>query len=155
MQPKRHQHSNERQRKVPCFAIHFPRRLFVLLTVCLLTLTGCAKEQASLFEHDHAVPENWPNGLSDAVQKIKSQCESPDNPPLSLEKFTQMVGWIPEVAAESELTESEWNEVQKQCEPIVKSLEREGKLSEPNKVLLLSLASHLEQLESTLRNRQP
>ena len=90
------------------------------LLICLL-LTGCGAEKESLFEEEHDLPAHWPSSLTDAADKIDKrlgrlgsltsesnhaseqtaidQCE---------DELRDLVEWIPEVAADTDLSEVQW-----------------------------------------------
>lgn len=99
-----------------------------------LVLTGCGAEKESLFEEDHAVPAHWPSSLMDAAEKIDQRlAQLADKSSTSLEATGQtepqqtrsvsceselrdLVAWIPEVVADTDLTEQQWLPVFELCE---------------------------------------
>ena len=99
---------------------------------------GCATDEApkaSHFEHDHEVAAHWPNDLVDAAEKIRERiarfngepvelhhsdahddhhdhdhAESRDasDPERLLDEITELVSWVPEIAADTNLSEQDW-----------------------------------------------
>lgn len=97
------------------------RKLFAACLLICLLLTGCGAERESLFEEEHDLPAHWPSSLADAADKIDKrlgrlgsvasesnhateqtaidQCEN---------ELRDLVEWIPEVAADTDLSEVQW-----------------------------------------------
>ena len=72
---------------------------------------GCAEEQDSLHELDHELPPHWPVSLSDAAAKIEERVALDSSSPNQLDardELEDLVSWIPEIAADTDLTEAEW-----------------------------------------------
>ena len=108
------------------------------MLACFLLLafiSGCGPQDAtpktSHFEHDHEVAEHWPSDLADAATKIRERLgwidtgEVPEqqqheehddddhhdehhheHDPKS--EIVDLVAWVPEVAADTNLSESDW-----------------------------------------------
>lgn len=116
-------------------------RLWAWLLVLVL-VTGCGKEKETLFEEEHDLPPHWPSSLADAAERIEQrldrlvkgsgvsesqavqqevdrkemeQCES---------ELRDLVEWIPEVAADTDLTESQWLPIYEMCEVMREHLSR-------------------------------
>ncbi len=130
-------------------------KFFCIMLFAYATQLGCGKEQASLFEHDHVTPKHWPSSLSDAATKIKQQCGSTENRTMTIDEFAQLLAWVPEVAAETELSEPEWNEVNSTCEAVSKLLLKDKQITDSNRSPFLELATNLENVEKMLLERQP
>jgi hypothetical protein len=108
--------------------------LAYLWLVPVLLLVGCGAEKDSLFEEDHEVPAHWPSNLMDASEKIdqrlallagktspspaeSGQQDAPQLAPESCEsELRDLVAWIPEVVADTDLTEEQWLPVYELCE---------------------------------------
>ena len=86
-----------------------------LLCCLLLLFVGCNVEEEgkkSHFEHDHHVDHHWPRNLNDAVRKIRKRIEPQAlSEARSAERFAEtvdLVSWIPEISADTEITEEQW-----------------------------------------------
>ncbi len=126
-----------------CGGLQIMERWSVLLKTSLLPqlwlasvllLTGCGVEKDSLFEEDHEIPAHWPSSLLDAVEKIDQRLallagrtapsaakhEQQDARQLDSEscesELRDLVAWIPEVVADTDLTEEQWLPVYELCE---------------------------------------
>ncbi len=79
------------------------------LLFVLALIVGCGSEEASLFEHDHVTPSHWPKDLSFAARRIEDAVGAPQENqlPFTYPQLVEMIGWIPEVAAETDLSESD------------------------------------------------
>ena len=78
-------------------------------------LLGCTTEvtqKKSHFEHDHELPDHWPRDLSDASLKIRDRvrfCElAPSSEDEMINQLTELVSWVPEIAADTDLSEQAW-----------------------------------------------
>ncbi|MFO0888148.1 MAG: hypothetical protein U0790_03260 [Isosphaeraceae bacterium] len=88
------------------------------LTVLVL-LSGCGSETSPGQDHvGHVIPAHKPRTFSEAVRSLKSLDESlalasgaPQPGDQTLEKAIDVAGWLPEVAAESDMPEGPWEEV--------------------------------------------
>ncbi len=72
---------------------------------------GCAEEQDSLHELDHELPPHWPVSLSDAAAKLGERLALDSSNAKQSEargELEDLVSWIPEIAADTDLTEAEW-----------------------------------------------
>jgi hypothetical protein len=94
----------------------------LLILLLMLTLVGCQGEQLdSLHESDHVTPVHWPGDLDDAVRKIDERLailksvdstSGPDERSKNAQKeLVDIVGWMPEVAADSFISETQWEPV--------------------------------------------
>lgn len=97
-----------------------PKHSFISLI--MLTLVGCQGEQLdSLHESDHVTPVHWPSDLDDAVRKIDERLailksvattSGPDEGSMNAQRqLFDIVGWMPEVAADSFISETQWEPV--------------------------------------------
>ena len=92
-----------------------------LIVLCLAScaLAGCGAERESLYEHDHDLPAHWPHDLVDASQKISERLLRLSAEPTAAQahsELCELVEWIPEVAADSELPEEHWLPIYDLCE---------------------------------------
>jgi DNA uptake protein ComE-like DNA-binding protein len=89
------------------------------LFLIAVALTGCQGEShESLHEADHFTPLHWPADLADAVQKIDDRLSqlqkagaeqaASEQAKLTQKELVDIVGWMPEVSADSFIDESQW-----------------------------------------------
>lgn len=99
-------------------------RQFVSLVIISFALTGCfGGPEADRHEPvEHFVPDHWPADLLDAAAKVAQRAsalasqptESPtdgsgsDRRPMIEQELRDVVGWVPEIAADTSLTEAQW-----------------------------------------------
>ena len=94
-----------------------------ILIMVIAMQAGCVKGRESLHEMDHVQPPHWPSDLKDAQQKIQERLEkwgsttgAESEKQAGLKELRDLVGWIPEIAADTELTEAEWNPIYEAAE---------------------------------------
>ncbi len=87
----------------------------IVLFSLLLFISGCASEKESLHEHDHEVPAHWPSDLNQAAERIDGRILALQTSELSAESRSSMtselkdlIEWAPEVAADTDLAETDW-----------------------------------------------
>jgi len=128
----------------------------------LLFLAGCSTEgtspKTSHFEHDHEVAAHWPSDLADAATKIRDRLiwlkdgrvpesheddddhghdHDHENDPWA--EIVEIVSWIPEIAADTNLSEADWLQLYHASESLLGNLQSaDGKLT----------GNNLQQLES-------
>jgi hypothetical protein len=110
-------------------------RLFALAsraaitTACLIVIAGChgAKSPGDAHEHEeehagHVIPAHKPRTFPDAVRRLRElnnqflrdgvggKSGSPTGP-TNLEIALDIANWLPEIAADSDMPETPWNEV--------------------------------------------
>jgi len=81
------------------------------LMLFAMLFAGCSNEQReSLHETDHFVAEHWPTSLADAAAKIEARVVTlkKGKNEKAFDELSDIVGWVPEIAADSELTEEDW-----------------------------------------------
>ncbi len=96
---------------------------------CLLLLVGgmvgCVEGRESQHELDHVIPAHWPTSAQDAANKIDERLKamadvaaSSNESSIPATQLAEIVGWLPEVLADTSLPESSWNRVHEMCETI-------------------------------------
>lgn len=91
----------------------------VIPPLLLICLTGCETSlPADGEEHlEHFVPAHKPANFSVAVEEIRDRAEhlgqhtgqGHDDAILEFQELSDIVNWLPELAADSDLNESDWN----------------------------------------------
>jgi len=94
----------------------------------LFCLGGCQGEDLSgkktLFDDDHDLPDHWPADLADLQTKIdvRSKTLSAEEAGQATEnawsELRDLVDWAPEIAADSDLSESEWLPIHERSESL-------------------------------------
>ena len=84
------------------------------------SLVGCIEGRSSNHELEHAVPAHWPTSLADAADKIEARINAVEAPtaetaPSRIE-IVEILSWVPEVAADCDMREPEWNTVHAACQ---------------------------------------
>lgn len=101
----------------------FARQL-VSLVIISVVLTGCfgGPETDHHEPVEHFVPDHWPADLLDAAAKIAERASvlagqstesrtdgsGSDRRPMIEQELRDVVGWVPEIAADTPLTEAQW-----------------------------------------------
>jgi hypothetical protein len=107
-----------------------PMCISLLCASLLLCVSGCGESKKSLHEMDHVTPAHWPTDLTDAANKLSarlkvvqtSSAEANGESRVALKELTDLVGWVPEVAADTDLAESDWVRVFEGSESVRKQL---------------------------------
>lgn len=107
----------------------FASRL-LLLSLYIACMLGCGESKKSLHEMDHVTPQHWPVDLTDAANKLtermqvlsNSGTDSKIDPAVALKELSDIVGWIPEVAADTDLAEGDWMKLYEASEIVRKKL---------------------------------
>lgn len=133
--------------------------LMQLLCVSVLVILGCGKSKDSLHEMDHVTPPHWPISLSDAAEKIRERLSvigaSPSESGTTgagamqdaFDELTDLVSWVPEIAADTDLAEQDWNKLYAASEVARKQLLR-------TKSIQPELAKEIETLCTLLTEAQ-
>ena len=105
-----------------------PRRVAVAM-VCLIALAGCRAQnspgEAKGHEEEHAghvIPAHKPTAFPDAVRRLRelndqflrqgtSDLSETSTDPKTLQITLDIANWLPEIAADSDMPETPWNEV--------------------------------------------
>ena len=110
-------------------------RVVVVLICGFTLLVGCVSQdtaKTSHFEHDHEVAAHWPDGLADAAAQIRGRLERTDHDHSRAhqhghphdeghhddhhhdhhhdpgDEIADIVSWVPEIAADTNLSEQDW-----------------------------------------------
>jgi len=145
---------------------------WTLFIGAVFLITGCTLEDSpktSHFEHDHEVPHHWPDDLADAVSKIRIRLhpsgspaalqqsdhehhhdhehEATDRTQTAQDEIADIVSWIPEIAADTNLSEQDWNQVDDAARSLSSEFNANGnEMTEANQVQALALCQLIEQL---------
>ena len=135
---------------------------FVALT--LLLIVGCGGQDSapkmSLYEDDHAVAEHWPSDLADVAVKVRERLSDSDaDTDANSNAFAEiedLVSWTAEVAADTDLAESDWLSLYEASESLMANLRSaKGVLTPANKTQLESLCSLIEVAASKVPEQLP
>lgn len=102
---------------------------FLYITLLAVTVAGCGNHSVD-DDHEkveHFVPIHWPSDLLDASSKIEQRTSQlsgkSTTDALTIEnQLRDIVGWVPEIAADTDLTEEQWNPVYFASEKLSKRL---------------------------------
>jgi hypothetical protein len=94
------------------------------------TFIGCGESKSSLHELDHVTPGHWPTDLADAASKMRDRLATLDEagkalegePKVAFDELSDLVQWVPEVAADTDLGETQWNKLYQASEAARKQL---------------------------------
>lgn len=129
----------------PLFKSRFP----VITVLCLGSLlssiqAGCTQTGESATEEDHLehhIPEHKPKTYTQTVRELDSRMRTLLNQsPASVnqeekQQLGEIIDWIPELAADSELKHKDWNEVQ-QLSTEIKSVFQQTDFSQVDATLV-------------------
>jgi len=91
----------------------------------LPAMAGCGPSQESLHELDHVTPAHWPVDMADAASKIQERLaivrSDPSNE-IASEEMRDLVDWVPEIAADTNLSEEQWIPIQALSETLGRHL---------------------------------
>lgn len=97
--------------------------VFAALSLCLFI--GCDGERETLHELDHENPPHWPSNMSDAADKIQYRVAallSDSSEAVVRKELEELISWTPEIAADTDLTESDWIPIYELSETLRKHL---------------------------------
>ena len=130
------------------------------LALLLLTglLAGCGEgenQKTSHFEHDHEMPDHWPNDLADSALKIRDRLRMyqhfPDLRPEMTSQIIDIVSWVPEIAADTDLTEADWIPIDQQVQSLSQRLAQQEIMDNDNQQLAKQLCDLIEQSAALLK----
>lgn len=88
-------------------------RICIVLCLLGLLVVGCVHDgesKTSHFEHDHEVAPHWPSDLADAATKLRKRLDAQvsDQSKQVAKEIADIVSWVPEFAADTNLSEQDW-----------------------------------------------
>ncbi|WP_259634815.1 hypothetical protein [Stieleria sedimenti] len=129
----------------------------------LLGVIGCVGEpgspKTSHFEHDHEVAKHWPSDLADASAKLRARLdaieaavdENPDEAQQLADEVAEIVSWVPEIAADTNLSEQDWIPLDHAAESLAAKLRAAGSaLTESNRRQTFALCEQIDQALSKI-----
>lgn len=135
-------------RRCPCY---------LLFSLLFLVAVGCA-DKAEEDHAEHHIPEHKPKSFADAVKEIPRRIEAisvqasagtGDRLERELLELQEIIGWIPELAADSDMRRAPWEEVQaiggslKEAFPEFAAAARKGTIPPEIRTKLLERATKL------------
>lgn len=83
---------------------------------------GCSGPESEEDHHlEHVIPEHKPDGFADAVRELERRWTSLDGSPAdadALQELADIVDWLPELAADSDLKRAQWEQVQQMTQQL-------------------------------------
>ena len=126
----------------------------ILLTALLLGCGEGKNQKTSHFEHDHEMPDHWPRDLADSALKIRDRLRMhqrfPDLRPKMISEIIDIVSWVPEIAADTDLTEEDWIPIDEQVQSLSKRLAKQENLDDDKQQLANQLCDLIEQSAALL-----
>ncbi len=103
------------------------RCLYITLLAVLVTGCGSRASDGEYEKVEHFVPAHWPSDLLDASSKIEERTlqlsgQSATDASAVENQLRDIVGWVPEIAADTDLTEEQWDPVYFASEKLSKRL---------------------------------
>lgn len=106
---------------------------YSILTLIILAFgctSGCGNSKQSLYEEiDHELPEYWPTDMADAANKINQREQAILSGTASDQEhkeLLELISWCPEVAGDTDITESQWQPIYEVSESLRKRISSEG-----------------------------
>jgi hypothetical protein len=133
-------------------------RCLMFLLVFFL-LGGCTKNDSeaktSLFEEHHHEPAHWPDDLGDVALKLRKRLSS-EVDEKSLSDIKELISWTAEVAADTNLAESDWMPVYQATESLSKKLRTDSKTLTPeNRTQVEALCKLIDETVPKIPERMP
>ncbi|MCA9109686.1 MAG: hypothetical protein KDA52_07050 [Planctomycetaceae bacterium] len=95
-------------------------RVRLLLSICCLFCASCSTEDQGEDQHlEHVVPAHKPATFEEAVTQLRARREqlqleaTSDRDPQKLAELGDIIRWLPDIAADSELLRPDWEQVQR------------------------------------------
>ena len=137
------------------------RNFWVLLATTLFV--GCVNQETaktSLFEHDHEVAPHWPDDLADAAAKIRQRLDRSESSPTEakqqVDEIADLVSWVPEIAADTNLPEQDWIPLDNAAESLSANLRAVGnELTDSNRRQTVALCELIEQSLTQIPDQLP
>ena len=117
-----------------------PVEFFSLTGLLLaLSLPGCSGEEEAA-HLEHSVPAHKPHSFAEAVEELirRSQQVNPVQNPREFEELRDIVRWIPELAADSDLPEPDWTTACIAAEELSRALDNLQTSSDPESLADIS-----------------
>lgn len=96
-----------------------PVPVFLML---LVSMAGCAGQADSDDHHlSHVLPPHWPKDLADAALKLEQRWKLVRDDEQAIKErseLSEIVSWLPEVAADTDLDEQQWQPLYDQSESL-------------------------------------
>lgn len=113
---------------------------------------GCGTDgspRSSHFEHDHQTAAHWPDDLADAASKIRQRLlllsSQPSDWSTLQSEITEIVAWVPEIAADEDLSEAGWLPIDERAQSLANSLRSSsGELEAGQRARILELCSLID-----------
>ena len=136
------------------------------IVAALCSIAGCGDSGSGDDDHhmEHFVPEHKPPNFAAAVDDLKFRAEhllvhvgeESDVVSREVEELADIVGWIPELAADSDLNEADWLEAKACSERMAAGFSRVSQLKKELGTVLATIQSEVAGLEVlVLRAGQP
>jgi hypothetical protein len=133
---------------------------FLYIIFLAFAVNGCANPSSDgeYEKVEHFVPAHWPSDLLDASSKIEDRTlqlsgKTAANAPALEGELRDIVGWIPEIAADTELTEEQWDPLYFASEELSKRL---AKMPRPlDDATLKAIAEYRNLLSETAKLLPP
>ena len=133
----------------PCVPVKQGARVlgvvFVFVTMLCACTPGCTSSESaktSLFEEDHVNPPHWPTGLSDVAVKLRERVSAMEHSakPETAKEIEDLVSWVGEIAADTDLSESDWDPLYNLSEAVIVNLRMSpGKLADADRAAIEKL----------------
>ncbi|TWT93533.1 hypothetical protein [Neorhodopirellula pilleata] len=128
-------------------------RYVVTVSLAMTLFAGCVTEDSaktSLFEDDHEVAPHWPDGLEDAAAKIRQRLDASKSSPAEAkqqaDEIVDLVSWVPEIAADTNLPEPDWIPLDNAAESLSANLRAANhELTDANRLQTTALCELIEQ----------
>ncbi len=76
-------------------------------------IAGCAGASHEEEEHaDHVIPAHKPANFVEAVKALESRFASAPESPEAVQELQDIIDWLPELAAQTDLEKADWDRVQ-------------------------------------------
>lgn len=95
------------------------RCLMLVLSLACLPMSGCM-QSSNATEPEHVAPAHWPSSFANAIQEVDRRHEKLSQRPdtskavidaSELAELLDIIGWLPELAADSPMKKPEWDRV--------------------------------------------
>lgn len=95
-------------------------RVRILLSICCLFCASCSTEDQSEDQHlEHVIPAHKPATFEEAVTQLRERRDqveltaTSERDPQELAELGDIIRWLPDIAADSELLRNDWEQVQR------------------------------------------